>query len=342
MFRDHGYTVGVWVVVASFALLTVVRSAQIGIPIRDPAGAFFWGRLALSLGLFALLVLGEATVHKVRNHWSLAQATSDVRRRWPRERVVLVLSGLLAYYLVYACYHNLKSWNVFNHPRDGALVRLDSWLFFGHSPAVLLHDLLGQHLAAYVLAVIYESFGYLVTITVVAILVFARPIRDAYVFVASSLWIWILGVGSYYLVPSLGPFWAARDEFAALPHTMVSTNQELYLAQRTYVLQHPQASDAFAQIAAFASLHVGVTCMFVLLAHYFGMHRVTIALTIYLAATCVATIYLGWHYVVDDIAGIVLAIIAVSFGRKMIYPSGRPSPAVGSHGGALSAPRPNP
>jgi membrane-associated phospholipid phosphatase len=328
--------------VGLFALLTIIRSAQIGIPLRDPGGAFFWGRLALSLGLFALLVLGEGAVHKFRNRWSMAQAANDVRVRWPRERVVLALSGLLAYYVVYACYHNLKSWDVFNPPRDGSLVRIDDWLFLGHSPAVLLQDLLGQHLAAYVLVVIYESFGYLVTVTVVATLVFAREIRDAYVFVASSLWIWVLGVGSYYLVPSLGPFWAARDDFAALPHTVVSTNQELYLTQRTYVLQHPQASDAFAQISAFASLHVGVTCMFLLLARYFAMRRLTIALAIYLVATCVATVYLGWHYVVDDIAGIVLAIIAVSLGRKMIYPSGRPSPAAGSRGGPLTATWPNP
>ena len=28
------------------------------------------------------------------------------------------------------------------------LLRWDRWLFFGHSPAVLLHDLLGQDVAA--------------------------------------------------------------------------------------------------------------------------------------------------------------------------------------------------
>ena len=39
------------------------------------------------------------------------------------------------------------------------LLRWDKWLFFGHSPAVLLHDLLGQDLAARLLTDLYESFS---------------------------------------------------------------------------------------------------------------------------------------------------------------------------------------
>ena len=57
----------------------------------------------------------------------------------------------------------------------------DRWLFFGHSPAVLLHDLLGQHWAAWGLAYWYETFGTLVLFAVVAPVVFVDRIRDGYV-----------------------------------------------------------------------------------------------------------------------------------------------------------------
>src|SRR6476469_5077759 len=42
-----------WGVVAVFAAITVVRSFQIGIPLRDPHRAIFLSRTALSLGVFA-------------------------------------------------------------------------------------------------------------------------------------------------------------------------------------------------------------------------------------------------------------------------------------------------
>ena len=40
---------------------------------------------------------------------------------------------------------------------------------------------------------------------------------------------------------------------------MIQDTQARYLGQRAYLLAHPAASDAFAQISAFASLHVAVT-----------------------------------------------------------------------------------
>jgi hypothetical protein len=38
---------------------------------------------------------------------------------------------------------------------------------------------------------------------------------------------------------------------------------------------------------------------------------------IYLLAVMVATVYFGWHYVVDDVAGVVMA---VTFARLMVLP----------------------
>ena len=126
---------------------------------------------------------------------------------------------------------------------------------------------------------IYESFSTLVTVAVVASMVFPTRIREGYVFIASALWVWILGVGSYYLIPSLGPF--DSDPAASspdLPHTMVQDTQARYMGQRAHLLAHPQAGDAFAQVSAFASLHVAVTCLLLLMARYYGLRRTSYAL----------------------------------------------------------------
>src|SRR4029077_10171149 len=150
-------------------------------------------RVAISLGLFAVMTLLDACIRVGRRGWSVRRTLSMLRSRWPRRRLLLAMSGLPAYHLVYFSYHSLKSWDVLNTPRDAMLLQWDRWLFLGHSPAVLLHDLLGTGASAWVLAYWYETFGTLVLFAVVARVVFVDRIRDAYVAMVAGVWIWILG-----------------------------------------------------------------------------------------------------------------------------------------------------
>jgi hypothetical protein len=323
--QDHRWWWRVWGVVAAFALITVAWSVHVGIPVRDPNRSILVGRMALSLGLLVVLGIVDAGARSRRAGLGLRGAVTMLRARWTRRRTALVLAALLAYHLVYFCYHNLKSWDVFNPVRDSLLLQWDRWLFLGHSPAVLLHEALGEHVAAYVLMVIYESFSTLVSVSVVACLVFTDRVRDGYVFITSAIYIWIFGVASYYLIPSLGPFHSAPQEFAGLPHTMIQDTQARYMAQRAYLLAHPAAPDAFAQVSAFASLHVAVTCLLLLMAHYYRLRIATRALAAFLVGTMVATVYLGWHFFVDDIAGLAIAVAGVALGRLTTYPRGRPA-----------------
>ena len=319
---ERRWLLSLWLVVGLFAALTLVESARVGIPLRDPHGSILRGRVALSLGLFVVLALVDAVVRTGRRRWSVRGVLEVLRNRWPSRRLAIALAALAAYHLVYFCYHNLKSWDVFNRNRDPMLGRWDHWLFLGHSPAVLLHDLLGQHAAAVGLMVVYESFSTLVSVAVVASVVFVDRIRDGYVFIASALWVWILGVGSYYLIPSLGPFHSAPRDFAGLPHMMIQDTQARYMAQRANLLAHPHAADAFAQVSAFASLHVAVTCLILLMARYYRLRRTSFVLLVFLVLTMVATVYLGWHFVVDDLAGLAIAFTSVWLGRRMIEPRG--------------------
>jgi len=317
------WVVPVWIVVAAFATVTLVRSHQVGIPLRDPHGAILRSRVALSLGIFVVLVVLDAAVRAHRRGLPPMRLLAVVRDRWTLRRLVLALSGLLAYHLVYFCYHNLKSWDVLNRPRDQMLLDWDRWLFLGHSPAILLHHLLGTHLAAYVLMVVYESFSTLVSVAVVVAVVLPDRVREGYVFIAAGLWIWILGTLSYYAIPSLGPFHGAPGEFADLPHTMIQDTQSRYMAQRAHFLAHPQARDAFAQVSAFASLHIGVLTVVWLMARYYRLRRISLVLAVDVAVTCVATVYLGWHFFVDDLAGLFIGALAVLIGVGMVHPSGR-------------------
>ena len=321
------WVAGLWSVVAGFMTITLLRSWQVGIPLRDPHGEVLLDRLALSATIGVVLVLVDAVLRTDPPRLRPRAWWDTLRVRWDRARIALVVQGLLAYHLVYFCYHNLKSWDVFNQPRDHLLLSWDRSLFLGHTPAVLLHDLLGQHVAAYLLMVVYESFSTIVSISFVAALVLPDRVRDGYVFIASMVCVWILGVASYYAIPSLGPFWSAPHVFAGLPHTMVQDTQARYLAQRAHLLAHPHAADSFAQVSAFASLHIGVTTVILLMVRYYRMRLLAGAMTVFLVLTVVATIYLGWHFALDDVAGLLLGWVSVRTGRWLVRGGARRSTA---------------
>jgi len=312
-----------WAVVLVFVSVAFVRSAQVGVPFRDPGGAYLVTRIGWTVMIFAVLVLLDAALRSRTLRVPLLVST--IRRRWTPARLALAWSALLAYHLTYFTYHNLKSWDSFNRPRDAMLLQWDSWLFGGHSPAVLLHDLLGQHAAAWVLMVWYETFPSLVLVAFPAAVVLAGRMRDAYAGIAALVWVWILGVASYYAIPSLGPFTSAPRQFAGLPHMMIQDTQARYLAQRAYLLAHPHASDAFAQVSAFASLHVAVTAVILGLAWWHRLRRTTIVLGVFLAGTMVATVYLGWHFAVDDVAGLAIAALAWLLGPLTVGVRARPT-----------------
>ncbi len=330
-------TLTLWSVAIAFAVVTLIRSEQVGIPLRDPDAVIFRRRLTTAVISVVVLALADVLVRTALSYRARAGSgpvwarfAGVVRRQWPWSRVGLVGSALLAYHVVYVCYRNLKSWDAFNTPRDSDLAAADRWLFLGHTPAAVVHGIFGEGAAAPVLAFVYRSFTYLVPFSIVATLALMPQVRRAYVMVCAGVWVWILGLGSYYLIPSLGPFASAPSDFSGLRETAITATQAEYLTEREHLLTNPQAHDAFASISAFASLHVGFTCTVLLVALYFRWRIVSILLAVYLAGVMVATVYFGWHFFVDDLAGVLLAVIAVGLALLMVR---GPS--------ASSAPRPS-
>jgi PAP2 superfamily len=327
--EDRAWIWRVLALVVVFGVITALRSVQVGIPFRDPGGSLFRGKLAGAVLILLLFVMVDIGARWFRSRADGRSLWQVARTRWTPYRTGMIAAGLVAYSVVYLCYRNLKSWDVFLTPRDDLLLRWDHWLFLGHTPAVLLHDVLGQDVAARVLSALYESFATVLTLALLAALAFAPTVRSSFVFVVSAMWAWILGVGSYYLIPSLGPFHAVPSAFAGLTRTSIQQTQGTYVAQRDHLLAHPHASDAFAQISAFASLHCAMTCLIWLMARYYGLRRLSWVAFAFFCCTVVATIYLGWHFAVDDIAGIGIAWVSVQLGKLTVL-GHRRNPAAAS------------
>jgi uncharacterized membrane protein len=80
----------------------------------------------------------------------------------------------------------------------------------------------------------------------------------------------------------------------------------------------PVGSGELQSIAAFASLHISIVFAGALMAHLLRAPRaIRIGMWIYLGLTFPATIYFGWHYVVDDLAGFVMGFFSVYLGAVL-------------------------
>lgn len=309
-----------WGAVVVFGLITLFWSHHVDVPLRDPHGKMFVRKLLGAVWFFAVLAVIDVAIRWWRAGHTRAAALDVVRRRLAPARLALVASALVAYHLVYLCYRNLKSWNALRPTHDGALLSFDRGLFGGHLPGALLHDLLGTS-AAHPLAFFYAIFTYVCTLAVVGCLAFLDDVRRAHVMVIAGLWTWILGTASYYLLPTLGPVFSVPSEFTSLPHTAVTTMVVDDVRDRQVFLADPQDPRAFVGVAAFASLHVGFTTTVLLMLAYLRKRLLAWLCGVYLLLVVVATVYFGWHFVLDLVGGVVIAVLAVAIGHLSVYRS---------------------
>ena len=196
---------------------------------------------------------------------------------------------------------------------DRQLADLERGFFGGHDPAALMHSLLGTGVVAEVLSVVYVLFIFFLPVSLALALVFSPDLPGG-IFYATALSInWGLGAASYFMLPSVGPVFAAPASFAELPATEAARLQGMMLDQRADFLRDPAAADAAQNIAAFASLHISMIFTAALAAHMLGLgRRLRIGLWVVFALSAISTIYLGWHYVVDDLAGLLIALTALA------------------------------
>jgi hypothetical protein len=300
------------------ALLTAISLDKTMV---DPEGFLgpSWLRLPLLvLGALALDMLPRIIWIAKGNPKAARKVVADRwHSHWNRERIVLVVLSLTCFYITYVSYRNLKSFlpeAMGLAKYDRPLHLLDQALFFGNEPALVLHDLLGTGIIAHFLSTIYLWFLPMVPLVLTAWLIWSRNISYGYWFATSQCLAWSLGTASYYALPTLGPgfeySWLYRD----LDNTGTSRLMDALYSGRENVLW-VGIEDSVQSVAGFASLHCAITLLVALMAQYtIRIRWVHWALWINFGVTVVATLYFGWHYVADDIAGIAIALVSFYLG----------------------------
>src|SRR5215218_3353868 len=314
--REAPYQMAVAVAVAT-AAVAVVCALFLGLPLRDPDG--FLGPTYVRLPVIAALMLAVDVVPRaLARVRSVRAAPSEIRRvareRWPWRRLRPALIGLAAFYGTYVSYRNLKHYLPLLRPDlvDDELRALDEAITGGVPPAELLHHLLGTGVAAHVLSWVYLAFLLFVPASLGLALAWKGLSREATWYVTALCLNWSLGTASYYLLPSMGPVYAEPGVFSGLPETGTWDLQMSLLESRSLVITDPEATDRVQSIAAFASLHVSIVLTAALIAQLvFSSIALRAALWVFFGMTSIATIYFGWHYVADDVAGVAIAVTSV-------------------------------
>jgi CDP-diacylglycerol--glycerol-3-phosphate 3-phosphatidyltransferase len=319
---------------AACALAMYLTANAEGLPIVDPDGV--GGpplvRLSVILAVFIGLdvfprALWRANGNPLRARTQLVEV---VRERWTGRRVRFVLVGLFSFYITYVAYRNFKGFLPFLAPdsNDTSLLELDRAIFFGHDPATLLHGLLGTGIANSVLSFVYVIYLAFVPISLAAALVWFGDVRHGLWYAMALCLNWVFGAVSYYLIPSMGPAFVAPQLFSDLAPSASSSLQHSLWVERLNVLYGSApgpAKDVVQSIAAFASLHVSVVLTAAVIAQLLRANKwLRRALWTYFGLVVLATIYLGWHYVIDDVAGAAIALLAVWLGALATGSSLRP------------------
>jgi hypothetical protein len=166
--------------------------------------------------------------------------------------------------------------------------------------------------STHVLSTAYVAFIVFLPLTIGVSLVFSRDLEAGLYYTTAQSVNWVLGAASYFLLPSLGPAYADPAAFSALPTSEVTHLQGVLMDQRIAFLAHPASATPQA-IAAFASLHISMSFSAALAAHLLGLgHKLKVALWTWFTVTMLGTIYLGWHYVADNVAGVVMGAMALA------------------------------
>lgn len=319
--QRHAYAM-LLAVAAVMGVLAVVCSRELGYPLRDPEGLLgpAWLRLPLLVGMAFLVDVVPRSFYRTRGRLTgfTDAARGVIREHWTRERLKLVTIGLIGFYITYVSYRNLKNFLPFimsddGEPRkyDRELHKMDEWLLFGNDLSTILHSALGTGISAHILSYIYVFFLPMVPISIVIWSVWSRNISYGYWFVTAQCLCWSLGTLSYYALPTLGPNFYYPSLYTDLPHTAVKDLQDALSDGRQAKLLDP-FSDGIQSVAGFASLHVAITVCVALVAHYTIQTRwLRIGLWTFAGLTVTATTYFGWHYIADDIAGLLIAVVSV-------------------------------
>jgi len=200
----------------------------------------------------------------------------------------------------------------FHQAHDAVLDRMDSWLLLGQTVSEVAHKAM-RHLPNQVFRLF--DLAYLAMMPqmgaglVITALKFGR--KRAFQYVAAVVTAYWLALLCFYLWPSQSPFYKCVTHFDVLPQ-----NLDVYSAQKNLLVylrflgnHEPIGTIRAAYYIAFPCMHIAQPV--ILLWFLRKWKRLFMSLLIYDLFLTVSIILLEFHYLMDLVGGVALALLAV-------------------------------
>ena len=257
-------------------------------------GAFSPADVLIVIPAVALLMAKEL-VHYFWTGSQNAPAPSDSPWRFARPYWE-IFRDWFPFFLILLMYYSL--WDnstglVATYDRDKELIALDERLF-GFQASVALQRFVSPPLTAWM---DFAYFFHVLNIPLVACFIYlARPRRRFREMMTGLIVVCFFGFLGYFAVPAIGPMYTLRDQFT------IPLQAPLGLFNRQMELMD------FARIPrdVFPSMHVAISFLVWLYA-YRNSRRLFWVLAPLILSLWVSTIYLRYHYLIDVLAGLILA-----------------------------------
>ena len=242
-------------------------------------------------------------------------------RGWLTDTARLILSGSLMVHT----YFWIKLMMPLLHQRmfDPELWEIDRAMFFGLSPTVFFLNLFSQKP---VLAFIDWAYAriFFASMTVAFAFFLSAPSRRLRAaFITGNSVMWLTGAWLYVAVPSLGPAFRFPDVWLQYANELKLTQwmQALLVRNLQRVLalgRHlpGEGPQLMFGIAAFPSLHVAFQTFAFLWMRRLWIYG-QIVFGVFALIIVIGSVVTGWHYLIDGVAGVVLAALSYYAGTRI-------------------------
>ena len=216
--------------------------------------------------------------------WDFVRPFWDILRDWFPFLIILLM-----YYTLWGDATLL----MVTTDRDQALMAIDQRLF-GVQPSLAMQRFISPGMTSWMT---FAYFYHLINIPLVALFIYIWRGRTRFREMMSGIMVVsFFGLMGYLLVPAIGPLYTLRDQYT------VPLHQSLWMLNREVDFMD------FARIRrdVFPSLHVAISFVAWLYA-YRNSKKLFWILSPLILSLWVSTVYLRYHYVIDVIAGLILA-----------------------------------
>lgn len=254
---------------------------------------------------------GAPLFARLRSQWELF-----CRHYFKGAALLLDFRQMLGVLLTLAIFTHLKhlipliNSNVY----DGQLADFERAIFGGEIVSWWMIQIFGPSSAAFM------SWSYIAYYTymnsVYTIFVVQRDRALASEFCTAFALLWLLGILVVYAYPTWGPCFYLPQVFSELPRTPVSVLQEQLWQQAQQLALNPKSKEGIFLISGLPSLHIAV----ILLGSVYltRLWRPIGYLSwAFVVLTWVSTLYLGWHYLLDNLVAVILVWLVIFCSRRI-------------------------